>query len=123
MKTLEVSFQVVDQDERLVTDGADVGLPRVLLMEGGDVVRQVALGRKDFVAEVTFHLCAAVGDRLVFSEALQLDEFLVTDEANELQLLEVRLLLVAVEVVLFVKRLGAVIALPVLALANCLVRV
>ena len=67
MKTLEVSLQVVDQDERLVTDGADVGLPRVLLVERGDVVRQVALGREHFVAEVTFHLCAAVGDRLVFS--------------------------------------------------------
>ena len=124
MKTLEVSLQVVDQDERLVTDGADVGLPRVLLVERCDVVRQVALGREHFVAEVTFHLCAAVGDRLVFGEALQLDEFLVTDEANELQLLEVGLLLVAIKVVLLVERFGAVIALPVLALAiNCLVRV
>ena len=54
MKTLEVSLQVVDQDERLVTDGADVGLPRVLLVERCDVVRQVALGREHFVAEVTF---------------------------------------------------------------------
>jgi hypothetical protein len=121
MKTLEVSLQVVDQDERLVTDRADVGLPRVLLVEGGDVVRQVALGREHFVAEVAFHLCAAVGDSLVLGEALHLDELLVTDEANELQLLKVRLLLVAIKVVLLVKGFGAVVALPILALANCLV--
>jgi len=97
--------------------------PGVLLVEGGDVVRQVALGREHFVAEVTFHLCAAVGDRLVFGEALQLDELLVTDEANELQLLEVGLLLMAVQVVLLVERFGAVIALPILTLADCLIRV